>query len=67
VLGPLEAVGDDGPTALGGAKQRAVLAHLLLRANSVVSAERLIDDVWEDDPPAAARNVLQTYVSRLRR
>lgn len=67
MLGPLGAVGDDGPVALGGAKQRAVLAHLLLRANRVVAADRLIDDVWEDDPPAAARNVLQTYVSRLRK
>ena len=67
VLGPLEVGADDGPIELGGAKQRAVLAHLLLRANTVVPADRLIDEVWEDDPPAAARNVLQTYVSRLRK
>lgn len=67
MLGPLEVAGDDGPVALGGGKQRAVLAHLLLRANSVVPADRLIDEVWEDDPPAAVRNVLQTYVSRLRK
>ena len=67
LLGPLEVVEDATPIQLGGAKQRAVLAHLLLRANRVVPAERLIDEVWEDDPPAAARNVLQTYVSRLRK
>jgi WD40 repeat protein/DNA-binding SARP family transcriptional activator len=67
VLGPLEANAHNGPIALGGAKQRAVLAHLLLRANALVPADRLIDEVWGDDPPAAARNVLQTYVSRLRK
>ena len=67
MLGPLEVVDGAGPIALGGQKQRAVLAHLLLRANTLVPAERLIDEVWTDEPPAAARNVLQTYVSRLRK
>ena len=67
LLGPLEVAIHDGPVALGGAKQRAVLVHLLLRANALVTAERLIDEVWGDEPPAAARNVLQTYVSRLRK
>jgi WD40 repeat protein/DNA-binding SARP family transcriptional activator len=67
VLGPLEAQAHNGPITLGGTKQRAVLAHLLLRANALVPADRLIDEVWGDDPPAAARNVLQTYVSRLRK
>jgi WD40 repeat protein/serine/threonine protein kinase len=67
VLGPLDVASDNGPVALGGSKQRAVLAHLVLRANALVPAERLIDDVWGDEPPAAARNVLQSYVSRLRK
>jgi WD40 repeat protein/DNA-binding SARP family transcriptional activator len=67
LLGPLEVTGDDGPIALGGTKQRTVLALLLLRANALVPAERLIDEVWADDPPAAVRNVLQSYVSRLRK
>jgi WD40 repeat protein/DNA-binding SARP family transcriptional activator/tRNA A-37 threonylcarbamoyl transferase component Bud32 len=67
VLGPLEVARNDGPIALGGVKQRVVLAHLLLRTNALVPADRLIDAVWETDPPAAARNVLQTYVSRLRK
>jgi WD40 repeat protein/serine/threonine protein kinase len=51
---------------LGGRRQRAVLAHLLVRANEVVPTERLIDEVWGDEPPEAARNALQSYVSRLR-
>ena len=67
LLGPLEVGTQDGSLSLGGAKQRTVLVHLLLRANALVSAERLIDEVWGDMPPAAARNVLQTYVSRLRK
>src|SRR5512132_1860185 len=67
VLGPLEAVGDDGPLALGGAKQRAVLALLLLNANRVVSRDRLIDDLWGDEPPETAVTTLQVNVSRLRK
>ena len=46
VLGPLEALGSEGPLPLGGAKQRALLALLLLNANHVVSRERLIDELW---------------------
>ena len=67
VLGPLEVTGDDGPIGLGGPKQRAVLAHLLVRANQVVPAEALIDRLWGDEPPDTARNTLQTYVSHLRK
>lgn len=67
VLGPLEAVGSDGPIPLGGAKQRAVLALLILNANRVVSGERLIDELWGDDPPETASTGLQVYVSRLRK
>ena len=51
VLGPLEALGCEGPLPLGGAKQRALLALLLLNANHVVSRERLIDELWGEDPP----------------
>ena len=54
VLGPLEVRKDDGPLPLGGAKQRALLALLLLNANRVVSRERLIDELWGDEPPATA-------------
>jgi DNA-binding SARP family transcriptional activator/DNA-binding beta-propeller fold protein YncE len=52
---------------LGGAKQRAVLALLLLHANEVVSTDRLIDDLWGDSPPESAANMLQGYVSHLRK
>jgi predicted ATPase/DNA-binding SARP family transcriptional activator/Tfp pilus assembly protein PilF len=53
--------------ALGGPKQRALLAVLLLEAGTVVSAERLIDELWGEDPPETARSVLQVYVANLRK
>jgi DNA-binding SARP family transcriptional activator/DNA-binding beta-propeller fold protein YncE len=52
---------------LGGAKRRAVLALLLLRANEVVPIDRLIDELWGDSPPESAANMLQGYVSHLRK
>jgi basic membrane lipoprotein Med (substrate-binding protein (PBP1-ABC) superfamily)/DNA-binding SARP family transcriptional activator/tRNA A-37 threonylcarbamoyl transferase component Bud32 len=67
VLGPLEVEGPDGALPLGGTKQRAVLAHLILRADQVVPVDVLIDGLWGDEPPETARNTLQTYVYRLRR
>ena len=67
VLGPLEVDVDGGAASLGGAKQRAVLAALLLEAGRVVSIERLVDAVWGESPPATARLCLEVYVSRLRR
>ena len=66
VLGPLEVSENGHLVPLGGPRQRAVLAHLLIRADQVVPAEVLIDAVWGDTPPDAARNTLQSYVSRLR-
>jgi WD40 repeat protein/serine/threonine protein kinase len=66
VLGPLEVTRERGPVPLGGPKQRAVLAHLIVRANQVISADALIDRVWGGEPPESARNVLQTYISHLR-
>jgi DNA-binding SARP family transcriptional activator len=68
ILGPLEVLHDHGrPLVLGGAKQRALLAVLLLHAGQVVSADRLIDELWGEDPPQTARSVLQVYVANLRR
>jgi DNA-binding SARP family transcriptional activator len=67
ILGPVEVVVDGRALQLGGPRPRAVLALLLLRANSVVAAEKLIDELWGDAPPATAANVLQSYVSSLRR
>jgi len=66
VLGPLEVRIGDERVALGGGKQRAVLAVLLLRAGEVVPVERLIDEVWGADPPPSAAHTLESYVSRLR-
>jgi DNA-binding SARP family transcriptional activator len=68
VLGPFE-VAREGSEVLPvrAAKERALLLLLLLHANEVVSAERLIDELWGERPPESAANVLQTYVSHLRR
>lgn len=66
VLGPLEARLGGESIALGGAKQRAVLATLLLRPNEVVSTERLVDEIWGETPPASAAHSLEVYISRLR-
>ena len=67
ILGPLEVVEDGRRLDLGGPKQRALLAALLLRANEVVSQDALIDDLWGESPPATAAKTLQAYVSRLRK
>jgi len=67
ILGPLEVEGVDGPVALSGGKQRALLSILLLHANEVVDSGRLIDALWSDGPPADASKALQIHVSRLRR
>jgi DNA-binding SARP family transcriptional activator len=67
VLGPLEVGGDDGPLELGGARQRSVLAVLVLNANEVVSTDRLIDALWGASPPLTAGKTIQVYVSRLRK
>jgi DNA-binding SARP family transcriptional activator len=67
VLGPLEVVKNGRTLELGGQKQRALLALLLLEANRPVSRERLIDALWEEEPTATAAKALQVYVSRLRK
>ena len=67
ILGPLEAVADGRPLSLGGTKQRAVLALLLLEAGRVVSTDRLIDALWSGEPPATAVASLQNFVSQLRK
>jgi DNA-binding SARP family transcriptional activator/WD40 repeat protein len=66
VLGPLGVLVDGQPVALGSPKLRMVLAALLVDANSVVSSDRLIDILWNDDPPATAKTTLQKLVYRLR-
>jgi len=67
ILGPLEVEGDSGPLALGGQRQRALLAVLLLHAGRVVPTDRLIHELWGDRPPASAANSLQNAVSQLRK
>jgi DNA-binding SARP family transcriptional activator len=67
VLGPLEVLVDGRPVTLAGPLQRAVLVCLLAQPNTVLPASRLIDELWQDDPPATAANVLQSYVSQLRK
>jgi len=67
ILGPLEASDETGPLLLGGQKQRAVLALLLLEAGRVVSQDRLIDALWNEAPPRTAVTSLQNFVSQLRK
>ena len=67
LLGPVEVSSGNGRIPLGGPKQRALLAMLAIDAGSTVSAERLIDGLWGDEPPATAAKIVQVYVSRLRR
>ena len=67
VLGPLEMHVNGAAVAVTAAKQRVVLAALLLDANRVVSADRLAELAWDDAMPGDARHAVQIYVMRLRR
>ena len=67
ILGPLEVRDDGRLVEIGGPKQRALLAVLLLHANEVVSVDGLIDGLWEEAPPATAAKTLQAHISRLRK
>jgi DNA-binding SARP family transcriptional activator/ABC-type transport system substrate-binding protein len=67
VLGPLVVARDGREAPLGGPKQRAVLAMLLLQANEIVARDRLIDGLWGERPPPSAGHTLDNYVSRLRK
>ena len=67
LLGPLEAQDGERRVELGRPKQRVLLAVLLVHANDVVSLDRLIEELWGEEPPPQAAASLQTYVSNLRR
>jgi DNA-binding SARP family transcriptional activator len=67
ILGPLEAREGSEPIALGGPKQRAVLAMLLLEAGRVVSLDRLVEALWPEGPPPTAVASLQNFVAQLRK
>ena len=66
ILGPVEVRRGGEVLALGGRKQRALLALLLLHANEIVSRDRLIDALWGERPPPSVQQTLDSYVSRLR-
>jgi DNA-binding SARP family transcriptional activator len=67
LLGPLEVLADGSPISLGGPKQRATLAILLLHANRVVSVDRLADDLYAGAPPVTAVTQVQRQISELRK
>ncbi|NEY35878.1 AfsR family transcriptional regulator, partial [Streptomyces sp. PRKS01-65] len=68
ILGTTQAVGPDGTTVpVGGARLRALLTVLALRPGRTVPAARLVEEVWDDAPPADAVGALQALVGRLRR
>jgi len=67
ILGPVEVIHNGRVVAVGGRRERAVLALLLASPNRVVSAERLADDLWVGEPPARAAQTLHVFVSKLRR
>ena len=67
ILGPLEVLSAEAPISLGGPRQRAVLAILLLNANRVVSIDRLADELYGGEPPATAVTQVQRQVSDLRK
>jgi DNA-binding SARP family transcriptional activator len=67
ILGPLEVSDETGPLLLGGLKQRAVLAMLLLEPGRIVSVDRLIDALWGEEPPRTATTSLQNFISQLRK
>src|ERR1700722_18511145 len=67
LLGSVELRAHDGsPLQVGSTKRRAILAALALEVNRVVSADRLVELVWEEEPPRSARTVVQGHVATLR-
>src|ERR1700761_7069362 len=67
MLGPLQASANGADLPLGAAKQRAVLAILLINRNRIVPIDSLIDAVWQEQPPPEVRGSLHAHISRLRR
>jgi WD40 repeat protein/DNA-binding SARP family transcriptional activator len=67
ILGPLEVLADSEPVPIGGPKQRALLALLLLSSNRVVSRDRLREELFADVGPNSADHALRNQISRLRK
>jgi DNA-binding SARP family transcriptional activator len=66
LLGPLEVEREGEAVALGGRRQRAVLALLTMHAGEVLSTDRIVEEIWAGDPPPSATRTVHSYVSRLR-
>jgi DNA-binding SARP family transcriptional activator len=67
ILGPLEAFDGERRLSLGGTKQRAVLALLLLHGNQALARDVIVDELWGESPPQTAHKVLQNCISALRK
>ena len=67
VLGRIAVVVDGREHVLGATREAALLADLIVHAGQVVSASRLVEDLWRGAPPQGAAGTLQTYVKNLRR
>jgi DNA-binding SARP family transcriptional activator/tetratricopeptide (TPR) repeat protein len=67
LLGGVEAIRDGAPVEVGHARQQCVLAALLVDANTLVTADQLVNRVWGEQAPLRARNTLHSYIARLRR
>jgi DNA-binding SARP family transcriptional activator/pimeloyl-ACP methyl ester carboxylesterase len=67
LLGPMEVRDGAAPLELGGRKQQALLARLLLTPGRTVAVEQLVDDMWGDEVPETAVKMIQIYVSQLRK
>ena len=67
ILGPLQVLAGGRPIEPGAPKQRALLAFLLINANQVVQADRILEELWPEEPPAGGLKTLQVHVSKLRK
>jgi len=67
ILGPVDVADETGSISLGGQKQRALLGLLLVNAGAVVSTDRIVDQLWGEQPPKAAVASLQNFVAQLRK
>src|SRR5919108_6235987 len=67
ILGPLEAAIDGHPVEIRGAKQRTLLALLVVHRGEAVPVATIIDELWPEAPPPTAQQSVQMHVSRLRR
>ena len=67
ILGPLEVLSPEGWTAVSAAKWRSLLACLLVRPGQLLPTESLIYELWGDNPPPTANNLVSIYIHRLKK